>query len=740
MNARLPVPVAAAPEADFVEIAAALGIDKSVVRKRSIKGDWPYREQAQRGGKKRLFPLATLPPAVREKVQHHRLARLVAVLPTPTFTNPPAPVLAAGVLPATERQQHPGRPERQDRPERQERQDRPAGFFIPPHENTARQNQVEWARERLIAEIVRLRAEAGCSQEAAITTILTQARAGTLPAGTLAMLRAAKDGRGRKGQDDLPSPRSIKRFIAEKSKGRRLAPAVVVPDMEIKPWYGLLVTLLQRPQGSTLGWVHEQIEAQWQPAWGEAAPSYHAVRRAVDKLSMLDRLKGRWSGSQLRSRTFYQHRSSAGMLPWDEIHADGWNTHFTAPHPVTAEYVTYEVWHAHDVATRFVPPFGIGLAENFEVISSCIENAYRAGGCPLFVQTDSTRIIKNSEKFKTNPATAIADRAGFTIVHPQTVGNSQANGIAENFNTWMDRESRELATYQHPKRMDELSFKRGRKLTAAMVRAAKAGDVATMHAKRRELERTNKGLVLTSFEQAINWLEEKRQKWNHKPHRALPKTARDEKGRLRHQTPFEALMEHIDAGWTPSLPELDGPALERHLVELFWTHVQIKVTRGAVTPYGGMRYRHAALDEWLGKEVVVAYDMTDWRRVLVKTLKGEPICFAEFVEATGYRTLSAKEFAEEKRAGARVRNKQRQIEAEQLAVPGLVVEQRAAILDFLPAERVPEAVEDVRIIDLLPVQPAEERELTHMETVALFMRRTDEDEDGDTPLKEVAAG
>ncbi len=719
-------------------LAEALGMGKSAIHTLVTRSEFPAPTAAESNGGRpeKRWRIPDLPGAltikgcavaIREPAQQWALQQAIAAVgaavpPAPTLTNPPAPVSAAGALPAIER------------PER------PAGFFIP---TTERQDRVEWARGLLLAELNRLMAEAGCSQEAAITTLLTSARVGKLEAGKLAMLKAARDPRGKKGAggDEFPSPRTIKRFIADQAKGKRLVPAVVAPDMAVKPWHALAVPLRQRPQGGCIKWIHEQIVAQWQPAWG-APVGYDAVARFFrDKFSALDQIKGRWTGSQLRARTFYQHRSSAGMQPWDEIHADGWNTHFTAPHPVTAEYVTYEVWHAHDVATRYVPPFGIGLTENFEVIMKCVENAYRAGGCMAFLQTDSTRIVKLSEKFKTNPATAIADRAGFTIVHPQTVGNSQANGIAENFNTWLDRESRELATYQNPKRMDELSFVRGRRLTAQMVRAAKAGDVATMHAKRHELERTNKGLVLTSYEQTIAWLEEKRQKWNHRPHRSLPKVRCAETGKLRHQTPFEALMQHIEAGWEAVLPELPDTSLEQHLVGLFRPHIQLKVRRGTVTPYGGMRYRHAALNEWLDKDVVVAYDMTDWRQVWVKTLKGEPICVADFVEATGYRTFSAKEAAEEKRTAARIRHKERQIEAERQAQPGLVVEHRPAILDYLPAERAPEPqLADVRLIDLLPAKTEGERELTFEETCALYMRREEEDGEGEAAPKEAAAG
>lgn len=714
-----------AAETDYTEIAAALGVSKNAIEKRAVRNNWPFRETALRGGKKRYFMLADLPPEVRDAVQKHRLGALIAapcaVLPAQTFKTPPAPALAAGAFPAVKPA---------------------AGLSIPP-ESTPEQRKIEWAREMLVNELNALRAHDGVSLEAAMTSLLTAARTGSLASSKLAMLKAARDPRGRKGNDDLPSVRTLYRFLGIKAEGGSLAPRATSGDDEIKPWMIVAFDLARNnPQGRTKKWIHEQLVARWTPEFGAENPVSYDVLATFfrEKVSMLDQLKGKWSGSQLRAHTFYQHRTNKGMLPWDEIHADGWNTHFTAPHPVTAEYVTYEVWHAHDVATRYVPPFGVGLTENFEVIAKCVENAVRAGGVMVFLQTDSTRIVKLSEKFKTNPATAIADRAGFTIVHPQTVGNSQANGIAENFNTWLDRESRELATYQNPRQMDELSFKRGRKLTAAMVRAAKAGDLATMHAKRHELEKANKGLVLTSYEQAIAWLEDKRQKWNHKPHSTLPKV-RGENGRLRHMTPFEALLQHIEAGWEASLPDLAPLALEQHLIDLFRPHVQLKVMRGTVTPYGGMRYRHAALDEYIGKEVVVAYDMTDWRQVWVKTLKGEPICIADFVEATGYRTLSAQEAAEEKRTQARIRNKERQIEAERIANPGVVVEHRPAILEFIPAQTVPAVIEPEKtLLDFLPEKPAEEeRELTYMETVALYMRHDEGDEEEATP-KEAAAG
>lgn len=442
----------------------------------------------------------------------------------------------------------------------------------------------------------------------------------------------------------------------KKTRGRA-APLKAQKDMEAKPWHVLAVALKQRPQGSCKTWITEKIEEGWNRAWGETPPSYDTVCRFFrDKFSQIDQLKGRHTGSALSPHRHYVARSSAGMVPWQEIHADGWNTHFTAPHPVSGEFVTYEVWHAHDVATRYVPPFSIGLTETFEVIAKCVENAVRDGGVMTILQTDSTRVVKNSGRFKTDPTISLADRVGFSIVHPQTVGNSQANGIAENFNTWLDRESRELATYQG-KDMDGLTLKRVKKLTAKAVRELKGGNHEGYADALEEAELMGKGYVLRSHEEACAWLEDRRQKWNAKPHRSLPRISDPKTGKKRHMSPNDALKAEMDKGWRPELLS------EEYLVMLFRPHVKVTVRREAVSPYGGMRYHEPGLGDWNGKEVVVAYDIMDWRHVWVKTIEGALICVADFQEAPGYRTQTALEAAEEKRALSQIRHRERQIDA-----------------------------------------------------------------------------
>ena len=54
-----------ADHATIVEIAKALGLPRATATRRAAKEEWPFEEQPCRGGRKRLYPLATLPDAVR---------------------------------------------------------------------------------------------------------------------------------------------------------------------------------------------------------------------------------------------------------------------------------------------------------------------------------------------------------------------------------------------------------------------------------------------------------------------------------------------------------------------------------------------------------------------------------------------------------------------------------------------------------------------------------------------------
>lgn len=686
------------------------------MRDRATKEKWASRQVPGKGGKGGMrteYAVASLPKIVRDailrhKIKNHPAAGVAAVSPADSSavaTTSAAPFYSVAPV---------------DRAH-----------------STARQREEELARATVLRKLDELQRASACTREAAMTTLLTMARAGTLGDSLCSTLRLARDARGRKG-DEYPSVRSLKRWIT-KSKAGDLMPRVVQADMRIQPWHAFAIALRQRPQGSSFKWLHEQVETQWDAAWGDAIPSYHAVRRFfTEKFSQIDQLKGRYTGSALRSHKFYQHRTSEGLAPAMEVHADGWNTHFTAPHPVTGEFVTYEVWHFHDVATRFVTPPGLGLTEKFEVIAKGLENYIRHFGIPLIVMTDSTKIIRGSARFTKDPVRSIEARVGCTITHPKEVGNSQANGICENFNTsYLDKRSRELATYQSKGQMDELTFKRVGKLTAAMVKAANAGDLALRDQKKREAERMGKGLVFSSHAEAIEWINRIHTEYNDRPHRALKKVRCPNTGRMRHQTPAEAVAEHIANGWEPEWMGGSIETQEAAILDAFRPHVFCRVTRETVSPYGGMRFRNAeALGHWNGKEVVVVYDIHDWKSVRVEDMKGALICMAEFVAATGYRAVTAYEDAEEKRARAQIRRREKQIEQIEARTPVAAIEAPVkTIVDFLDVTPQPAPERELTINDFLPEPKREEKPSSYQDTL-MWLRGEGED----PRSKEVAAG
>lgn len=620
-------------------------------------------------GKGLEYSRASLPAETREYLQDQDRKAILQALPPELLAGPDA-VTSHAVAVATRREVT-----------------RPAARIELAEATTAARNQAT-ARQIVLRTLRSLQETEACSRKKAAHILLQHARSGQLAPVLVDKLRQAHDvrghGAGRGG--DLPSTRTLQRWATAREEGSALVPRPsMVVDLTVRNWYAPFFALMDRPQKPTMRWAHEKLLQNWQPEWadtpGAPPPSYHSLVLAYRKRSRLDVAKGQNTGSALRAKLHYVKRTYAGMEPFIEVHADGWNTHFTAPHPVTGAFVTYEIWHFHDVATRFVTPMAIGLSENTDVILKGLRNCITVGGQICIWQTDHTSSVKNKRVLEEH--SGLADRLGFTVVHPQTVGNSNANGIAENFNTWLDRESRELATYQHPDRMDSGTFVRVRRITNAMVRAASnPQDRAKLRTQAMKL---GKGIVFDSYQEAVRWITALETKWNNHQHRELPKVRCEHTGRMVHMTPQQSLDAARKAGWEPLLLE------EATLAEAFRPHLRKKITRGTVTPYGGMRYHHPELAHLEGEEVLVAVDPDDKASVWVKTLAGERIVKALFDEAVGPRSESLNENSKLKRANARIRLREAQIDEieREVADPALEMQsaEQAALIraPFMPA-------------------------------------------------------
>jgi|GEM_PF-6360063 len=398
----------------------------------------------------------------------------------------------------------------------------------------------------------------------------------------------------------------------------------------------LLLSKMNRPQKPTLAAAYREacLEA---PAHGIAMPSYDtALHWYSHKFSAFDAKRGRHTGSALNPFKHANKRDSSDLKPMDEIHSDGWSTHFVAPHPVSGHYVKLEVWHTHDVAARYVFKPAVGLSESKPLILQALRHAIAFGGLPAFWQTDNTSSVKNAQ-VEFDALCSIQARGNFTIVH-NLPGNSQANGIAERFNRYLDERSKMLATYQH-KPMDSLSARNVHKITQKLIKTA---DQAERQRLIDEAQREGKGLLLTSFDEAVALIERWCEEFNDRPHRSLPKVTCPQTGKCRHQTPREAWQAHVAAGWQPVAYDADD------LHDLFLVHERRTVVRGTVALIG-QTYYHPDLLHFNGETVQMAYDIEDGERVWVKTLDGRLIAVAEIEKTRGYRVQTVLEDGLKKR-------------------------------------------------------------------------------------------
>lgn len=678
MNAPLPV---AAPRYTLAEIAESINVTKRTAERRSDKESWPFEQISVRGGQQRQYPLAALPKPVRDALHAWAAKRVFRDLPAVAAAPMPATVI---VKPPVIRAP------------------------ISAEQADAEQLICQQARLCILASLRKSVASGQMkSESAAIDAWLMILGNGEATPQQVLWSALANDKNGFRyevsyatgtpvaialeGQDveafaGKLTKRSVQRWLAQWKDGgdAALIPGKRTPDMSLPGWAPYFLAHMQRPQKPTMKSAYEAMEKQlladgWKPHTSAGPlkakeyPDYSTVTKWYNaKYSKLDAKKGRNTGSALNPFKFCHVRSAEGMLPLQEVHSDGWSTKFYAPHPVSGKWVTGEVWHSHDVATRkaYVHERAIGLSESTTVIMGSLYAVCIEDGEPLFWQTDNTGAVKN-DRVEFDPVASMAARRSIEIVH-NIPGNSQANGIAESFNRYLQERAKELATYKGDGQ-DSKTQIRIHKITNKLTKAASAADAAEFDRLRAEAQKVGCGVVFSCWADAVAWVKKVVAEFNDMPHRSLPKITDPVTGKRRHQTPNERMAEFIADGWERK------PLAGDELIDAFRVHEVKRVTRGCVQIMG-QRYHHADLDHHNGEDVLVAYDIEDGNQVYIKNLAGVPMYTAAFYESRGYRAMSFVEIAMNKRVDKqleRLDTKKAAIEAQR---PGVVLEQP----DFRP--------------------------------------------------------
>lgn len=555
-------------------IARALGISKQAVASRAARERWPYDESPVRGGRQREYPVATLPKAVRDALQHQVTATLpVAAAPLPEAA---PPRLALPALPP-----------------------RFALAELRDDERAALSGAIAVARYAL-----QLAGGGNGSVRAAAEAFAAAARAGELPPEIADELGRAQ----LKPRAGGVSSRTVRRWIEDYRRSVAAADdghALVRSNRRASPglihggnaWWAM--ALLRRycvpaqPPVSE-AWADARKDLQADGHADESLPSYANAARLIHALPVTVKNRGRMSGAALRAELPYRKRDTSLLFANDAWVGDGHTFKARVAHPDHGQAFQPEVTLVIDWASRKIVGSSVALSENVIAVSDALRDAVRRTQCkPLVYYSDNGS--GQTARLLDAPIVGICERVG--IAHQTGIpGNPQGRGIIERmWQTVMMPLARKYATVLTKSADRDMV----RQVTQQIAKAQRAGT-------------SYRGLP--SWRQFIADLEQAIDAYNaDHEHRSL--------GKL---TPDAAYLQRI-APYSVVKPTA------AELAEMFMPEVIRTCRRGLIQLHNNT-YFHAELVNWLAtdEQVRVGFDVHDPQTVVVRRLDGSFLCHAEW--------------------------------------------------------------------------------------------------------------
>ncbi|MBN4664213.1 transposase [Pandoraea nosoerga] len=565
---------------------AGLPTTKANVIAMALREGWVSQPRSGRGGGYEYAPPANVLAAIKAKAAE----QLAATLPAPSL------------------------------PTRREEQ-------LPLIETEAQALKAD-ARKGVLLALDLLMQRSGYPMKKAAAVLIDMARIGSANEQLVGMLKMARDERGRKSPDGLPSVRSVLRFV-EYERGGMLAPKKRERDMSVPDWAPFFLGHYQRPEKPTVEHAYRQFVRDWllaQPM--RPAPSVWQVRRFLAKVGNVSREIGRMGERELKTLKPFIRRGFEHLLPGDIYSADGHTFDAEVQHPLHGRPFRPEITTVIDIATRRVVGWSVGLAESALAVLDALRYACLNGGICAVFYVDNGSGYKN--EMMTDVATGFMGRLGIEMVNSLPY-NSQARGVIEKLHQtiWVTA-AKELPGYighDMDREAKLLTFKLSRKAIA------KPGEVITM--------------PLMAWPAFVAFCEQKVAEYNDRPHRGLPKLTDPQTGRRRHMTPNEKWAQHVAQGFEPHRVADDEAR------PLFRPQVLRTVRRCELEVFGN-RYFARALEEFHGTQLRVGYDIHDPQIVWVYDEDGRFLCTAELdANKRDYMPKSVIERAREKRAAGR---------------------------------------------------------------------------------------
>lgn len=583
-----------------------LPADPKNMREKAVREGWIGQKRAGRGGGFEYQPPAPIMALIKEKLLQHMVQQS---MPGQSVTILPTPAKSSTDLTAKP---------------------------INPGSLKDWQREIAQARTAICMEVKRLAAVSGI--ERAIRTVIDLAeREGLSPQlQRLVPIANAKAGIGR-----MLSRTTLYRWLKELpnsdapvSNVERLAPKTR-ETAKIPAWAPYLLNIYSQPQKPSLAYCVEQLEIKLPE--NIAAPSYSAANRFIQKMSNVDRERGRMGSREIKTILPFVRRDTKNMWPAYCYTADGHTFDAEVAHPAHGKAFRPEITTVLDIATRYAIGWSAGLAESTWAVLDALRNACENGGIPAIFYVDNGSGYKNATMG--DESTGFMSRLGIELTHSLPY-SSQARGIMErSHQTIWVRAAKSLPTYMGEK-MDAQAKQKVFKIT------------------RKDIKTTGTSKLLLEWRDFIDFCQQQIDGYNNKPHSSLPKI-RGVDGKKRHQTPHEAWQQAVLDGWKPV--EIESNEKD----DLFRPYRTCKIIRGEVRLFNNL-YFSRELEHHHGETAQVGYDIHDASRVWVRERSGRLICVAEFeANKRDYFPESFIEQAKYKRMQGRIKRAENKIEEAQ---------------------------------------------------------------------------